>query len=182
VTCSDPVEDRPACCALRLQAASLPARPEGVVCLLQNVKGPDVWGSRDLNLPSFIYSHSSACVQARERDLIAVTASYDLPAEGLKYIEWRNARTVSKFFYTHRMVKDYFLTLLQDLNKVDKIVWTQTGPNPPCPLTNTISKTCKYDSPDAPGGRSSRPRPGPLAARAQGWGADQVSWFLSQFN
>jgi hypothetical protein len=34
-----------------------------------------------------------------------------------RYLGWRNARTVSNFFYTSHMVKDYYLTLLQDLNK-----------------------------------------------------------------
>jgi len=55
---------------------------------------------------------------AREKDLEEVTKSYDLPKEGLKYIEWRNAYTVSNFFYTWNMVKDFFITQLQDINKV----------------------------------------------------------------
>lgn len=64
--------------------------------------------------------------QARERDLELVTASYNLPEEGLKYLKWRNARTVSNFFYTRHMVVDYCVTLLQDLNKVA----TLHGPAP----------------------------------------------------
>ena len=55
---------------------------------------------------------------ARARDLEAVTRSYNLPAEGLKYIRWRNERTVSRFFYTWNMIHDHFLTQLQDINKV----------------------------------------------------------------
>ena len=35
-----------------------------------------------------------------------------------RYLAWRNARTVSNFFYTSHMVYDYFDTLMQDLNKV----------------------------------------------------------------
>ena len=35
-----------------------------------------------------------------------------------RYLAWRNARTVSNFFYTSHMVWDYFDTLMQDLNKV----------------------------------------------------------------
>ena len=35
-----------------------------------------------------------------------------------RYLAWRNARTVSNFFYTSHMVCDYFDTLMQDLNKV----------------------------------------------------------------
>ena len=55
---------------------------------------------------------------ARARDLEAVTRSYNLPAEGLKYIRWRNERTVSRFFYTWNMIHDHFITQLQDINKV----------------------------------------------------------------
>ena len=55
---------------------------------------------------------------ARRRDLEAVTESYNLPEEGLKYIQWRNERTVARFFYTWNMIKDHFKTQLQDINKV----------------------------------------------------------------
>ena len=55
---------------------------------------------------------------ARARDLEAVTRSYNLPAEGLKYIRWRNERTVARFFYTWNMIHDHFITQLQDINKV----------------------------------------------------------------
>ena len=55
---------------------------------------------------------------ARARDLEAVTRSYNLPAEGLKYIRWRNERTVARFFYTWNMIRDHFITQLQDINKV----------------------------------------------------------------
>jgi len=65
---------------------------------------------------------------ARGRDLEEVTKSYDLPEEGLKYIQWRNEFTVSNFFYTWNMVQDYFITLLQDLNK--KAVLYRPAPNP----------------------------------------------------
>ena len=42
-----------------------------------------------------------------------------LSANGItRYLAWRNARTVSNFFYTSHMVCDYFDTLMQDLNKV----------------------------------------------------------------
>jgi len=66
--------------------------------------------------------------KGRERDLEKVTASYDLPEEGLKYLEWRNARTVSNFFYTSHMVYDYFDTLMQDLNKEAGLY--EPAPNP----------------------------------------------------
>ena len=46
--------------------------------------------------------------RARRRDLEAVTRSYNLPEEGLKYIKWRNERTVARFFYTWNMVQDFF--------------------------------------------------------------------------
>ena len=48
------------------------------------------------------------------------TRSYKyLSTNGAKrYLAWRNARTVSNFFYTSHMVCDYFDTLMQDLNKV----------------------------------------------------------------
>jgi len=65
---------------------------------------------------------------ARKRDLEEVTKSYDLPEEGLKYIEWRNEYTVSNFFYTWNMVHDFFITQLQDLNK--KAVLFSSAPNP----------------------------------------------------
>ena len=55
---------------------------------------------------------------ARRRDLEAVTRSYNLPEEGLKYIRWRNERTVARFFYTWNMIQDHFKTQLQDVNKV----------------------------------------------------------------
>ena len=35
-----------------------------------------------------------------------------------RYIEWRNEYTVSNFFYTWNMVHDFFITQLQDINKV----------------------------------------------------------------
>merc|ERR1712055_1118532 len=66
--------------------------------------------------------------EARAKDLEAVTATYDLTAEGMKYLEWRNPRTVSKFFYTSHMVTDYFITQLQDLNKRAEPM--QPAPNP----------------------------------------------------
>jgi len=66
--------------------------------------------------------------EARAKDLEDVTASYDLHADGMKYLEWRNAKTVSKFFYTHHMVIDYFITQLQDLNK--KAEPMSSAPNP----------------------------------------------------
>jgi len=66
--------------------------------------------------------------KARKRDLEQVTESYDLPKEGLKYIEWRNEYTVSNFFYTWNMVKDFFITQLQDINKT--AVLFSHAPNP----------------------------------------------------
>jgi len=72
---------------------------------------------------------------ARKRDLEQVTESYDLPKEGLKYIEWRNEYTVSNFFYTWNMVKDFFITQLQDINK--KAVLFSPAPNPK--LYNSIT-------------------------------------------
>jgi len=66
--------------------------------------------------------------QARARDLEEVTATYDLAPEGLKYLEWRNADTVSNFFYTRHMVVDYFITQMQDLNK--KAAPMKAAPNP----------------------------------------------------
>jgi len=66
--------------------------------------------------------------EARARDLEEVTASYELTAEGKKYLEWRNPRTVSKFFYTSHMVTDYFITQLQDLNKLARA--ESPAPNP----------------------------------------------------
>jgi len=65
---------------------------------------------------------------ARKKDLAEVTESYDLPKEGLKYIEWRNEYTVSKFFYTWKMVHDFFITQLQDINKT--AVLYGSAPNP----------------------------------------------------
>ena len=50
---------------------------------------------------------------ARKKDLEEVTKSYNLPAEGLKYLQWRNEYTVSKFFYTWKMIEDFFKTNLQ---------------------------------------------------------------------
>ena len=49
-----------------------------------------------------------------------------------RYLGWRNPRTVGQFFYTWRMVEDYYLTLLQDLNKEPVhanicIAYTRTG-------------------------------------------------------
>merc|ERR1712179_92627 len=66
--------------------------------------------------------------KGRERALEKVTASYDLPEEGLTYLAWRNARTVSNFFYTSHMVCDYFDTLMQDLNKQAELF--EPAPNP----------------------------------------------------
>lgn len=66
--------------------------------------------------------------KGREKDLAKVTESYDLPEEGLKYLAWRNARTVSNFFYTSNMVWDYFDTLMQDLNKQASLY--EPAPNP----------------------------------------------------
>lgn len=66
--------------------------------------------------------------EGREKDLVKVTESYDLPEEGLKYLAWRNARTVSNFFYTSNMVWDYFDTLMQDLNKQASLY--EPAPNP----------------------------------------------------
>jgi len=63
---------------------------------------------------------------ARRRDLEAVTRSYNLPEEGLKYIRWRNERTVARFFYTWNMIQDHFKTQLQDINKSAKLY----GPAP----------------------------------------------------
>ena len=40
-----------------------------------------------------------------------VTKSYELdPAGKSKYLGWRNAETVSDFFYTWNMVEDFFVT------------------------------------------------------------------------
>ena len=50
---------------------------------------------------------------ARKRDLEEITKSYNLPAEGFKYLQWRNEYTVSKFFYTWKMIEDFFKTNLQ---------------------------------------------------------------------
>ena len=47
-----------------------------------------------------------------------MTAAYNFPEEGLKHIQWRNAHTVSKFFYTFKMIHSYFVDQLQDINKV----------------------------------------------------------------
>jgi len=66
--------------------------------------------------------------EARVKDLEAVTASYELHEDGLKYLKWRNAHTVSKFFYTHRMVHDYFVTQMQDINKSARL--HEAAPNP----------------------------------------------------
>ena len=55
---------------------------------------------------------------ARKRDLEKITAGYNLPEEGLKYIAWRNEYTVSNFFYTWNMVYDDFVSQVQDINKV----------------------------------------------------------------
>jgi len=65
---------------------------------------------------------------ARERDLQAVTAAYNFPEEGLKHIQWRNAHTVSKFFYTFKMIHSYFVDQLQDINKT--AVLYHPAPNP----------------------------------------------------
>ena len=50
---------------------------------------------------------------SRKRDLAEVTESYNLPIEGFKYLKWRNEYTVSNFFYTWHMIKDYYKTNLQ---------------------------------------------------------------------
>ena len=50
---------------------------------------------------------------ARKRDLEEITESYNLPSEGLKYLEWRNEYTVSNFFYTWNMIVDFFKTNMQ---------------------------------------------------------------------
>ena len=50
---------------------------------------------------------------ARKRDLEEITKSYNLPAEGFKYLQWRNEHTVSRFFYTWKMIDDFFKTNLQ---------------------------------------------------------------------
>ena len=50
---------------------------------------------------------------ARKRDLEEITRSYNLPPEGFKYLQWRNEYTVSKFFYTWKMIEDFFKTNLQ---------------------------------------------------------------------
>ena len=55
---------------------------------------------------------------ARKRDLEKVTEGYKFPEEGLKYIKWRNADTVSNFFYTWNMIYDHFVSMMQDINKV----------------------------------------------------------------
>ena len=47
-----------------------------------------------------------------------MTAAYNFPEEGLKHIQWRNAHTVSKFFYTFKMIHSDFVDQLQDINKV----------------------------------------------------------------
>jgi len=65
---------------------------------------------------------------ARKRDLEKITAGYNLPREGLKYIEWRNEYTVSNFFYTWNMVYDDFVSQLQDINKTAKLY--EEAPNP----------------------------------------------------
>jgi len=65
---------------------------------------------------------------ARGRDLEAVTRSYNLPEEGLKYIKWRNERTVARFFYTWNMIHDHFVTQLQDINKSANLYGS--APNP----------------------------------------------------
>lgn len=87
---------------------------------------------------------------ARRRDLEQVTESYDLPQEGLKYIEWRNEYTVSKFFYTWNMVKDFFITQLQDINK--KAVLFGPAPNPMLhdPLTGGESTLLSVAAATAP--------------------------------
>ena len=72
---------------------------------------------------------------ARRRDLEAVTESYNLPKEGLKYIQWRNERTVARFFYTWNMIKDHFKTQLQDINKVGMAKDIIS----PLPLSATVS-------------------------------------------
>lgn len=65
----------------------------------------------------------------RDRDLERVTKDYNLLQEGVdRYLGWRNSRTVSNFFYTSHMVEDYYITLLQDLNK--RAVLHQPAPNP----------------------------------------------------
>ncbi len=49
--------------------------------------------------------------QERARDLERVTESYKLDPEGRRrYLFWRNANSVSNFFYTWNMVTDYFYT------------------------------------------------------------------------
>ena len=50
---------------------------------------------------------------ARKRDLEEITKSYNLPEEGFKYLQWRNEYTVSRFFYTWKMIEDFFKTNIQ---------------------------------------------------------------------
>ena len=51
-----------------------------------------------------------------------MTAAYNFPEEGLKHIQWRNAHTVSKFFYTFKMIHSDFVDQLQDINKVILVI------------------------------------------------------------
>ena len=51
-----------------------------------------------------------------------MTAAYNFPEEGMKHIQWRNAHTVSKFFYTFKMIHSDFVDQLQDINKVIMVI------------------------------------------------------------
>jgi len=109
-----------------------------VVRGLEDMKGRVVWVWRFVQIVQKTLHLVCLCIfmrlkflvdpKAREKDLEEVTKSYDLPPEGLKYIEWRNAYTVSNFFYTWNMVHDFFLTQLQDINKVATLY--SPAPNP----------------------------------------------------
>jgi len=87
---------------------------------------------------------------ARRRDLEEITQSYNLPAEGLKYLQWRNEYTVSKFFYTWKMIEDFFKTNLQDINKTARLYSSAPNPSLQSPETGASEALLSVASPDLP--------------------------------
>merc|ERR1712226_47739 len=87
---------------------------------------------------------------ARKRDLEEITRSYNLPPEGFKYLQWRNEYTVSKFFYTWKMIEDFFKTNLQDINKTARLYCSAPNPSLQSALTGASQDLLSAASTDLP--------------------------------
>jgi len=87
---------------------------------------------------------------SRKRDLAEVTESYNLPIEGFKYLKWRNEYTVSNFFYTWHMIKDYYKTNLQDINKSARLYSSAPDPVVHDAVTGVSTTLLSHAHPDLP--------------------------------